>query len=165
MWTGKQQSDPSNSSQAPAPGLQTTPANPNVGLRASAPVVRNTSVLGAGLLINGTVSGDEDLHIDGKVEGPISLHGHRLTSGRTSELKSEISAREVIVYGKVEGNIRTQDRTEIKKDGSVVGNIVTARIVIEDGAYFKGRIEIERSNSRSSQEVESAEETVSVGAN
>jgi cytoskeletal protein CcmA (bactofilin family) len=94
--------------------------------------------------VKGKISGEEDLQIDGKVEGPVSLHGQRLTVGRTGVLNSEVIAREVVVYGKVIGNIRARDRVEIKKDGEVVGDITTARISVEDGAYFKGRIEIER---------------------
>jgi len=105
--------------------------------------------LGASVHVKGHISGAEDLQIDGKVEGPVSLDGQRLTVGRTGQLQSEIRAREVAVYGKVAGNIHAKDRVEIKRDGSVVGDINTARISIEDGAYFKGRIEIERGGGHS----------------
>jgi cytoskeletal protein CcmA (bactofilin family) len=94
--------------------------------------------------VNGTISGEEDLQIDGKIEGLIALEGHRLTVGTNGQLKSEISAREVVVHGKVMGNVHAHERVEIKKDGSVVGDIMTARISIEDVAHFKGRIEIQR---------------------
>jgi len=103
-----------------------------------------TAFLGATLTIEGEITSDEDLQIDGKVRGPISLQGRRLTVGRTAELNSEVTAGEVIVYGKLTGNIRARDRVEIKKDGSVIGDVTTTRVSIEDGADFKGRMEIDR---------------------
>jgi cytoskeletal protein CcmA (bactofilin family) len=103
--------------------------------------------MGSTIVVKGEISSDEDLQIDGKVEGNISLRGHRLTVGRTANLNSEITAREVIVYGNASGNLRARDRVEIKRDGQVIGDITTARISIEDGAYFKGHIEIERTQS------------------
>ena len=104
------------------------------------------------------------MQIDCKVEGPIALQGQKLIAGRSAQLHSEIAAREVVVYGKVQGNLRAQDRVEIKKDGSVVGDITTARISIEDGAYFKGRIEIERSKALVVEEPESVLTPVPVTA-
>jgi cytoskeletal protein CcmA (bactofilin family) len=82
------------------------------------------------------------------VDGPISLHGHELTVGPTAQLNSEIHAGEVIVCGKIVGNIHARGRVEIKKDGSIVGDISSARISIEDGAHFKGRIEIDPAKSQ-----------------
>jgi cytoskeletal protein CcmA (bactofilin family) len=120
--------------------------------------------LGSTIVVKGEIAGDEDLQIDGKVEGPISVRGHRLTVGRNAELKSEITAREVIVYGNASGNLRARDRVEIKKDGQVIGNIVTARISIEDGAYFKGSIEIERTHSSGQGTNETEEIPVGVAA-
>jgi cytoskeletal protein CcmA (bactofilin family) len=101
--------------------------------------------LGATLEFTGTISGQEDLHIDGKVHGPISLHGHRLMVGATAQLNSEVTANEVVVHGKVTGNLRVRDRVDIKNGGSVAGDITTARISIEEGADFKGHAEIEPS--------------------
>lgn len=100
--------------------------------------------LGAGLHVQGEISGSEDLLIDGAVEGHVHLGDQRLTVGSTAKVTADIQAREVIVFGNVKGNLRAKDRIEIKKDGSVVGDLTTARIMIEDGAYFKGSIEIER---------------------
>ena len=125
-------------------------------MRPMSPTARNVACLGSSLEIHGTISGEEDLQIDGKVEGSISLPGHRLTVGRMAHLTSEITAREVIVCGKVTGNLRTRDRVEIKKDGSVVGDITTARISIEDGAHFKGRIEINHGKPSAAPELEDA---------
>jgi len=115
--------------------------------------------------VKGEISSGEDLQIDGKVEGTISLQGHRLTIGRTAELSSEITASEVIVYGKAVGNLHARDRVEIKKDGEMIGDITTARISIEDGAYFKGRIEIERAKSPVQRDQETVEIPVGAAAN
>jgi cytoskeletal protein CcmA (bactofilin family) len=108
------------------------------------PTARGVACLGATLTIEGKITSEEDLQIDGKVNGPISLQGRRLTVGRTAELKSEVTAGEVIVYGKLTGNLRARDRVEIKKDGSVIGDVTTTRVSIEDGADFKGHMEIDR---------------------
>jgi cytoskeletal protein CcmA (bactofilin family) len=118
----------------------------------------STARLGASLHVKGEISGNEDLHIDGSVEGLIQLEDRKLTVGASAKLAADVVAREVVVYGSVKGNLRARDRIEIKKDGSVVGDLTTARIMIEDGAYFKGAIEIDRQaavegSSESSQSV------------
>ncbi len=100
--------------------------------------------LGPSLHVKGEISGNEDLHVDGSVEGLISLEDRKLTVGSSARLTADVQAREIVVYGSVKGNLRARDRIEIKKDGSVVGDLTTARIMIEDGAYFKGAIEIDR---------------------
>jgi cytoskeletal protein CcmA (bactofilin family) len=100
--------------------------------------------LGPSLHVKGEISGSEDLHVDGSVEGLISLEDRKLTVGPSAKLTADVVAREIVVYGGVKGNLRARDRIEIKKDGSVVGDLTTARIMIEDGAYFKGSIEIDR---------------------
>jgi cytoskeletal protein CcmA (bactofilin family) len=110
--------------------------------------VRSSARLGSGLHIKGQLTGTEDLQIDGKVDGPISLNGHQLTVGSTAVLNSEIHAGEVVVFGKVIGNVHARDRVDVKTDGSVTGDISTARISIEDGAHFKGRIEIDPAKSQ-----------------
>ena len=121
--------------------------------------------LGASLHVKGEISGNEDLAIDGSVEGLVHLEDRKLTVGASARLTADIIAREVVVYGNVKGNLRARDRIEIKKDGSVVGDLTTARIMIEDGAYFKGSIEIDKagegdddksSRSRSSSSTSSA---------
>ncbi len=106
---------------------------------------RATARLGASLHVKGEITGNEDLHIDGSVEGLIQLDERRLTVGSTAKVTADVVAREVVVYGSVKGNLRAKDRIEIKKDGSVNGDLTTARIMIEDGAYFKGSIEIDKS--------------------
>src|SRR6516164_3391407 len=106
---------------------------------------RGTARLGASLHVKGEISGNEDLLIDGSVEGLVQLDERKLTVGATAKVTADIIAREVVVYGTVKGNLRAKDRIEIKKDGSVNGDLTTARIMIEDGAYFKGSIEIDKS--------------------
>lgn len=100
------------------------------------------NVVGVGLRIKGQISGNEDLLVDGHMEGSIQLGDRMLTVGSSGELTADVVAREVIVYGDVKGNVAARERIAIKKDGSVVGDLTTGRIVIEDGAYFKGSIEI-----------------------
>src|SRR5271155_2036449 len=103
-----------------------------------------TARLGASLHVKGEITGNEDLAIDGSVEGLVQLEDRKLTIGATAKVTADVIAREVVVYGNVKGNLRARDRIEIKKDGSVVGDLTTARIMIEDGAYFKGSIEIDK---------------------
>jgi cytoskeletal protein CcmA (bactofilin family) len=166
MWNNKQQqNDFPSSSPAQAPAAPAASYNSNPAARPTAPTAKNLSCLGASLEIKGQISGDEDLQVEGKVTGPVSLGGQKLTVGRTGTLNSEVAAREIVVYGKVTGNIRARDRVEIKKDGSVIGDITTARISVEDGAYFKGRIEIERGKAAQSLETEHEEVPVGASAN
>ena len=148
---GQPQSQPSPVSM---PSFQRSPENasdPNAySSRPGTPGARSLACIGASLEIKGRISAEEDLQIDGKVEGPVSVRGHRLTVGRSGQLSAEVSARELVVFGKVTGNVNATDRVEIKKDGAVIGDIQTTRISIEDGAIFKGRIEIDRPGSKSS---------------
>jgi len=147
MWTNKQpQADLPGTSSVQVPGAPIRPGNATPATRSSTPNSRDVACLGANLVVKGDISGSEDLQVGGTVEGSISLQGQSLTIGPTAKLNSEVHAREVVVYGSVEGNLNARDRVEIKKDGSVMGVITTARISIEDGAYFKGRIEIDRAN-------------------
>ena len=115
---------------------------------------RSTARLGGSLHVKGEITGNEDLHIDGSVEGLVQLEDRKLTVGATARVTADVIAREVVVYGNVKGNLRARDRIEIKKDGSVVGDLTTARIMIEDGAYFKGSIEIDKAGDAGEVEVE-----------
>jgi len=144
MWNKQQtQTEPPTAPPAAVPASSVTPFSVPPSSRSISSAPRSSARLGAGLQIKGHITGTEDLQIDGKVDGPISLNGHELTVGSTAQLNSEIHAGEVIVYGKVVGNLRARGRVDIKKDGSIVGDISSARISIEDGAHFKGRIEID----------------------
>jgi cytoskeletal protein CcmA (bactofilin family) len=103
-----------------------------------------SNVVSAGLRVKGEILGNEDLLVDGSIEGTIQLGDGILTIGASGRMTADVVAREVIVYGEVKGNLVARDRIQIKKEGSVVGDLTTGRIVIEDGATFKGSIEIVR---------------------
>jgi cytoskeletal protein CcmA (bactofilin family) len=164
MWTKETQSEVPGMPSSKETKIPGAPVNAPAGNRPSSPTARTLACLGSTIVVKGEISSDEDLQIDGKVEGNILLRGHRLTVGRTANLNSEITAREVIVYGNASGNLRVRDRVEIKKDGQVIGDITTTRISIEDGAYFKGRIEIERAQSSAQGSKESEETPVATAA-
>lgn len=100
------------------------------------------AVIGKTVLIKGQVMSKEDLTIDGEVEGSVELQENRLTVGPHGKVQATVKAREVVVLGTVHGNVETSDKIEIRKDARLVGDLKTARIVIEDGAYFKGSIDI-----------------------
>jgi cytoskeletal protein CcmA (bactofilin family) len=102
------------------------------------------ATIGKSLIVKGEVSGSESLYIDGKVEGAINLPGNRVTVGRNGQVAANISAREVVVLGKVRGNVHASDRVDIRAEGSLTGDVAAARISIEDGAYFKGGIDIRK---------------------
>lgn len=164
MWTKQTQTEVPSSSPTNRPEFPVGSLNATATMRPNSPTARSLACLGAGLEVKGKITGEEDLQIDGKVEGPISLQGQRLTVGRTARLNSQVTAREVVVYGKVTGNLSARERVEIKRDGSVIGDITTARISIEDGAYFKGRIEIDRPKPQAAADSESVGTGVPVAA-
>jgi cytoskeletal protein CcmA (bactofilin family) len=107
--------------------------------------------LGSSLHVKGEITGTEDLVIDGSVEGLIQLGEGKLTVGTAAKLTADIIAHDVVVYGQVKGDVHVKGRIEIKKDGSVIGNLTTAQILIEDGADFRGTIEIDRSAAQETQ--------------
>ena len=125
---------------------------------------RTTGWLGSSLHVKGDITGTEDLLIDGSVEGLINLDERKLTVGATAKLTADINARDVVVYGYVKGNVRAKGRIEIKKGGSVNGNLTTAQIMIEDGADFKGSIEIDRSAEKEADKNISAPASAPAGA-
>jgi cytoskeletal protein CcmA (bactofilin family) len=102
------------------------------------------AVIGKSVTVKGQISSREDLTIDGEVEGSIELSEHRLTVGPHGRVHAGVRAREIVVLGSIHGNVETSDKIEIRKDGKLIGDIKTARIVIEDGAYFKGNIDISK---------------------
>jgi len=105
---------------------------------------------GRSLSVKGDVSGSEDLMILGQFEGTINVQGHCLTIGPEGKVKAEIQAARVVIHGSVHGNITVRERAEIYKSGHVVGDLVAPGISIEDGAYFKGKIEILRDGEQGS---------------
>ena len=107
--------------------------------------------LGSSLHVKGEITGTEDLVIDGSVEGLIQLGEGKLTVGTAAKLTADVIAHDVVVYGQVKGDVHVKGRIEIKKEGSVIGNLTTAQILIEDGADFRGTIEIDRGASQETQ--------------
>jgi cytoskeletal protein CcmA (bactofilin family) len=100
--------------------------------------------IGKSVVIKGELSGSEDLYVDGTVEGTIQLQGNNLVIGPNGHVHADVNAKGVAVQGKLEGNIRASERVELQKSAVIVGDIVTQRIAIEEGAYFKGKVDIQR---------------------
>jgi cytoskeletal protein CcmA (bactofilin family) len=105
---------------------------------------RGQASIGKAVKISGQIYSKEDLYVDGDVEGSIELQEHRLTIGPNGRVRSNVKAREVVILGTLQGNVDASDKLEVRKEARLVGEIKTARIVIEDGAYFKGSIDIVR---------------------
>ena len=147
MWKPNQ-SGPATPGFTPEPSRPAPPA-PAVEQTNRAPVsAGDQATIGKGLFIKGEVSGSESLFIDGKVEGSINLPGNRVTVGRNGQVASSITAREVVILGKVRGNITASDRVDIRAEGALTGDVAAARISIEDGAFFKGGIDIRKAETR-----------------
>jgi cytoskeletal protein CcmA (bactofilin family) len=108
----------------------------------------SSATLGKSVIVKGQIFSREDLTIDGEVEGTVECQEHRLTVGPNGKVKATVKAREVVVLGTIHGDVETSDKIEIRKDAKLVGDIKTARIGIEDGAYFKGNIDIIRPDAR-----------------
>lgn len=136
--------------ERPVTPVQSAPA-PSEPVAAPRPVSTSTAdqaTIGKSLVIKGEVTGSESLYIDGRVEGSINLAGNRVTVGRNGIVAANITAREIVVLGKVRGNLTASDRVDIRSDGSLTGDVVAARISIEDGAYFKGGIDIRKAGQK-----------------
>ncbi|HTT63422.1 MAG TPA: polymer-forming cytoskeletal protein [Bryobacteraceae bacterium] len=101
-----------------------------------------SATIGKAVKIAGQIFSREDLYVDGDVEGTVELMDHKLTIGPNGKVHAGVKAREVVALGVIQGNVEASERIEIRKDAKLVGDIKTARIVIEDGAYFKGSIDI-----------------------
>jgi len=99
--------------------------------------------IGKSVVVKGELSGSEDLYLDGEVEGSVELKGHHLTVGPNGRVRAHTRAKDVVIHGKVDGNVQA-DRVELKKSAIHMGNIVTQRVIIEEGAFFKGTIDIQR---------------------
>jgi cytoskeletal protein CcmA (bactofilin family) len=156
MWkpsqTGNQPPTPNTPGREPVrptPPAATSYEPPRAAAPAQQPVVSSAdqATIGKSLVIKGEVNGSESLFIDGKVEGSITLPGNRVTVGRNGNVAANITAREIVVLGKVRGNATASDRVDIRSEGSLIGDVSAQRISIEDGAYFKGGIDIKKSAS------------------
>jgi cytoskeletal protein CcmA (bactofilin family) len=109
---------------------------------------RNAATIGKAVKVIGQIFTKEDLYVDGDVEGTIESQENKVTVGPNGRVQASIKAREVIILGQVQGNVETADKVDIRKDAKLVGDIITSRISIEDGALFKGSIDIKRSESK-----------------
>ena len=108
------------------------------------PATSEQATIGKSLVIKGEISGSETLYIDGQVEGSVNMSGNRVIVGRNGIVAANIVAREVVVLGKVRGNVNASDRVDIRSEGSLTGDVIAQRISIEDGAFFKGGIDIRK---------------------
>src|SRR5215475_10092075 len=107
--------------------------------------------IGRSLVIKGEVSGGESLYIDGRIEGTINIPDHRITIGRNGAVTADINAREVVIMGKVNGNVICNDRLDIRSEGAVTGDVVTPRISVEDGAHLRGSVQVQTSDHKKPQ--------------
>jgi len=143
MWNKKNEEDPRPrpaSNSAPAALAETSPTRP-----APVETSRIVAVLGKSVVVKGQIFSQEDLTIDGEVAGTVQAEGHRLTIGPNGKLQADgVKAREVVVMGKMNGSVEATEKVYIRKDAQLVGDVQTAGIVIEDGAYFKGGIDIRK---------------------
>jgi len=146
MW--KSRPDEKSASVPPAqPSLTPSPAVTSAvpakeTIKSSDPFRVDAAHIGKSVLIKGELSGSEDLYLDGEVEGTIELREHSLVIGPNGRIRANIVARELILHGKVEGNVQAGERVELKKSSTLLGDVSTQRVVIEDGAFFKGAIDI-----------------------
>ena len=109
----------------------------------SAPLCGDLAQIGKSVAIKGEVSGSEDLYVDGQVEGSIALKNFNLTVGPNGQVKASVESKVIVVQGKLEGNLQASDRVELRKSAVVTGDITTQRISIEEGAYLKGKVDIQ----------------------
>ncbi|MGO9124115.1 MAG: bactofilin family protein [Terriglobales bacterium] len=100
------------------------------------------ATIGRSVVIKGEITGAEPLYIDGQVEGTITLADHRVTIGRNGSVTANINAKEVVIMGKVTGDIECSDRLEIRGEGTLAGDVVTRRISVEDGAVMSGKVQV-----------------------
>ena len=167
MWkpTNQPSSTPARPNEPERPAMPTPVTSTPEPTPAPRPVSTSTAdqaTIGKSLVIKGEVTGSESLYIDGRVEGSINLAGNRVTVGRNGVVSANINAREIVVLGKVRGNLTASDRVDIRSDGSLTGDVVAARISIEDGAFFKGGIDIRKAGQKPNGE--EAKASTSTGA-
>src|SRR5258706_9046459 len=164
MWKPTNQPQTPGRPAEPERPTMSTPNTPSTmasepAVAPRAPVAGTTTsadqaTIGKSLVIKGEVTGSESLYIDGRVEGSISLAGNRVTIGRNGVVAANINAREIVVLGKVRGNLTASDRVDIRSDGSLTGDGVPSRISIDDSAYFKGGIDIPKASQAGGQKEE-----------
>jgi cytoskeletal protein CcmA (bactofilin family) len=152
MWNRKQDevAPPVRETPAPPPPVREAAreVRPSEPQRESA-LRGGIATVGKNLVVKGNVSGGEDLYVDGELEGSVELKDNNITIGPNGRVSANLHARDIVVLGRLKGNVRAVERLEIRKTGSLIGDIITARVVIEDGAYFKGSIDIQKGTAAS----------------
>src|SRR5262249_12019151 len=154
MWKARPEDARPTLSPAPAAPATATTASVNIPPKEppkQQPEARaDVGHIGKSVVIRGELSGSEDLYLDGEVEGNINLRDHKLVIGPNGKIHASITARDIVIHGKVTGNVTASERVELKRSCSLTGDVATLRIMIEDGAFFKGAIDIkEAKDSRS----------------
>jgi len=146
MWkpTRKEDDTPMPIQEPSAPSPSPVAPRASEPMRTDPPRSTDVATIGKSVVVKGELSGSEDLYVDGHVEGSITLRGQSLTIGPNGRVRANIEARNVILHGQVDGNVTATDRVELRKSASLKGDIATARIAIDDGAYFKGTIDIQK---------------------
>jgi cytoskeletal protein CcmA (bactofilin family) len=135
-----------------------TPMNETTAkLPSTTPTSQHQTVLGRTVVLRGELSAHEDLLIEGQFEGTISLEDHCLTVGADGQVKAEVHARQVVILGTVSGNVVAREKVEIRRSGHVVGDLKAGAVAIEEGAYFKGSIDILREESQEGCRITSAQ--------
>jgi cytoskeletal protein CcmA (bactofilin family) len=126
-------------------------SNPNQSTPRAISIPVEQATIGRSLVIKGEVSGSESLYVDGKIEGTVNLGDSRVTIGRNGSVAANITAREVVILGKVQGNIQCSDRLDIRSEGALTGDVITQRISVEDGAILKGSVQVRAADQKHSQ--------------
>lgn len=150
MWKPRPEDNQPMSTNQPSTSSATSNATPSLSSTPREPIKTSPAIadradvghIGKSVVIRGELTGNEDLYLDGEIEGNINLRDHKLVIGPNGKIKATITARDIVLHGKVEGNVSATERVELKKACTLVGDVSTQRIVIEDGAYFKGSIDI-----------------------
>jgi cytoskeletal protein CcmA (bactofilin family) len=158
---------------APQPAAVATPNSPAPAPHRETPKPgdpyrADVGHIGKSVHIKGELTGSEDLYLDGEIEGTIDLRDHSLIIGPNGRIKAGIVARDLVVHGKVEGSVAATGRVELRKSCTLVGDVSTQRIVIEDGAFFKGAIDIKEKEEKAEfrkPQVSVASAGVNVGGN
>jgi cytoskeletal protein CcmA (bactofilin family) len=130
---------------------QNSPSQPAQNSNSLASQLRTPAeqaTIGRSLVIKGEIIGSESLYIDGKVEGTITMTDNRVTIGRNGNVTANINAKEVVVMGKLHGNVAVSDRVDIRAEGTMTGDVAAHRLSIEDGAFFKGSVDLKRSEQK-----------------
>jgi len=120
--------------------------------------------IGKAMQFKGEISGGEDVFIDGKVEGIITLAGQSVTVGPNGDVRANVNIREITIQGRLEGSVVAKERVEIAPTGAVSGEVTTARIAVHDGAFFKGKIDVVKSKEESRTAAQEASTAPSPGS-